>query len=660
MAFRIAGVVRIADNGDANLGIVSASLLDGKVSSKAITEQDEGDSSDVTGADELLLYDNDTGDLLRVTVDDFITGAGIGTILTDFNNIDVSGIATLGSTVNLGGSIIPDTNLAYDLGSATNRFKDLYLSGNTIYLGDSQVSSDNLVLRNSSGVIEPDGVNSSGIITGSKFVGDGSLLTGLDAGATGATGPIGASGPEGPQGATGPAPESTGGFFVVPAERNGSPNSNQYFAFGNGGSTLNEFTVPEDCELAKLCVKSQTNYNGGGNFEIVVVKNGAEVSSAVLSVPADNTTNSGVATFDTPVSVLAIDPDNGNKPTDIAFKCKTGGKGGGVTVVSGYFVTSGARGATGIQGPPGPEGGATGATGATGLQGPQGEIGPVGPPSTQPGPAGPLGSTGATGPKGDVGNPGPAGPVGTKILGTVANEAALPSSGTLGEGYVVTSPNTEPANSVFVWNGIVYTSIGPVQGPQGERGATGPKGDPGQNGQDGSPGTPGSFSTYLKCTLRENNQINNTPLATTNTGINEANFRERPVIETSGATNSGGWTFSIPDAASPTEARAIIFPETGIYMLSISVYLRSTGTRTNTGMKVAIGPSGSQVLQPETAAMAYVRQSNQTSTSLTFSGIYSAGAGDELSIWFSRMGVAGGTSVVSVGEASAISIVKVS
>ena len=43
---------------------------------------------------------------------------------------------------NSKGNIIPDTNVAYDIGSDTNRFKDLYLSGNTIHLGTSTLSVD--------------------------------------------------------------------------------------------------------------------------------------------------------------------------------------------------------------------------------------------------------------------------------------------------------------------------------------------------------------------------------------------------------------------------------------------------------------------------------------------------------------------------------------
>lgn len=38
--------------------------------------------------------------------------------------------------------ILPDTDVAYDLGSPTKRFKDLYLSGNTIDLGGAKISAD--------------------------------------------------------------------------------------------------------------------------------------------------------------------------------------------------------------------------------------------------------------------------------------------------------------------------------------------------------------------------------------------------------------------------------------------------------------------------------------------------------------------------------------
>ena len=47
----------------------------------------------------------------------------------------------LGEGPTLDGSIIPDSDEAYDLGSSTNKFRDLYLSGNTITLGTTNISA---------------------------------------------------------------------------------------------------------------------------------------------------------------------------------------------------------------------------------------------------------------------------------------------------------------------------------------------------------------------------------------------------------------------------------------------------------------------------------------------------------------------------------------
>ena len=51
------------------------------------------------------------------------------------------------------GSLIPDSNEAYDLGSSTNKWRDLFLSGNTITLGtlDLKDSNGNFVIIDSDG-----------------------------------------------------------------------------------------------------------------------------------------------------------------------------------------------------------------------------------------------------------------------------------------------------------------------------------------------------------------------------------------------------------------------------------------------------------------------------------------------------------------------------
>ena len=122
MAYRIKGVIRLSDDGDANLGIVTATNVDvgvgsvtaadlyGKVSKEAITDQTAGDDTNITGADELLIYDLQTDSPTRVSVDDFVAGSGIGTIVSDFTHVDsnslvVTGLSTLGG-IEVGAGII--------------------------------------------------------------------------------------------------------------------------------------------------------------------------------------------------------------------------------------------------------------------------------------------------------------------------------------------------------------------------------------------------------------------------------------------------------------------------------------------------------------------------------------------------------------------------
>jgi len=82
----------------------------------------------------------------------FDSAANTFTISGEFADSDNAGVAKFSSsdfTVDSAGlvtikfdaipeNLIPASDSAYDLGSATNKWKDLYLSGNTIYLGSSQ------------------------------------------------------------------------------------------------------------------------------------------------------------------------------------------------------------------------------------------------------------------------------------------------------------------------------------------------------------------------------------------------------------------------------------------------------------------------------------------------------------------------------------------
>jgi len=71
-----------------------------------------------------------------------VRGDLIGSVFTDGSTqlIDgTSGTFNLDGTIK--GDVVPDANLVYDIGSSSYRFKDLYLSGSTIYLGDAEISA---------------------------------------------------------------------------------------------------------------------------------------------------------------------------------------------------------------------------------------------------------------------------------------------------------------------------------------------------------------------------------------------------------------------------------------------------------------------------------------------------------------------------------------
>jgi hypothetical protein len=57
------------------------------------------------------------------------------------NQPNITSVGTLTGLV-VGGNITPNANITYDLGNNTNRFNDLYLAGNTIYLGAQEISAN--------------------------------------------------------------------------------------------------------------------------------------------------------------------------------------------------------------------------------------------------------------------------------------------------------------------------------------------------------------------------------------------------------------------------------------------------------------------------------------------------------------------------------------
>ena len=98
-------------------------------------------------AGDILVYQPSTGVYYTAA----LTGGTNLEVVYDSSTRDVLTVnTTLGS---LSGSIIPDSNEVYDLGSSSKKFRDLYLSGSTLTLGTLQLqdSSGAFVVKDSDG-----------------------------------------------------------------------------------------------------------------------------------------------------------------------------------------------------------------------------------------------------------------------------------------------------------------------------------------------------------------------------------------------------------------------------------------------------------------------------------------------------------------------------
>ena len=71
-----------------------------------------------------------------------------------FTFLPSTGNLSLPGNLNVTGSIIPNGNITYDLGTNTNRFRDLYLSGSSIFIGDGiiqEAANGAMIMTNGDG-----------------------------------------------------------------------------------------------------------------------------------------------------------------------------------------------------------------------------------------------------------------------------------------------------------------------------------------------------------------------------------------------------------------------------------------------------------------------------------------------------------------------------
>jgi len=104
------------------------------------------------------------------------------TVIVKSNLVTPSLISSTNDNIVIEGNLLPVSNITYDLGSSTQRWRDIYLSNNTIYLGDSALSISNssltvdgnaVVVQNSTGntVIE------GNIIAPGELIANGNIIT---------------------------------------------------------------------------------------------------------------------------------------------------------------------------------------------------------------------------------------------------------------------------------------------------------------------------------------------------------------------------------------------------------------------------------------------------------------------------------------------------
>ena len=130
---------------------------------------------DTTTVDASIVTATNLNGLLTGNVVGNVTGDLKGSVYADDSTTIIDGVAgsiNLDGTVK--GNIIPDADEAYDIGSMTHKFRDLYLSGSTINLGGLEITNDNGVITFGGEKVVVEG--GTGDVQGSVFADDSTLL----------------------------------------------------------------------------------------------------------------------------------------------------------------------------------------------------------------------------------------------------------------------------------------------------------------------------------------------------------------------------------------------------------------------------------------------------------------------------------------------------
>lgn len=135
-----------------------------------------GDTVTFTPGDNFIISGNATTDTITFGVSQSPTFTG------------TTSVAALTVSGNVTGNLLPSANITYDLGSNTQRWKDIWLANSTIYLGGAQISANTtaLTITNPAGgttvlsgatpAISATTITATGNVTGGNIVTTGQVV----------------------------------------------------------------------------------------------------------------------------------------------------------------------------------------------------------------------------------------------------------------------------------------------------------------------------------------------------------------------------------------------------------------------------------------------------------------------------------------------------
>lgn len=288
-------------------------------------------------------------------------------------------------------NLIPGLDEEYDIGSSTLKWRDLYLSGNTIFLGNTKLQTNGSTLNFINSINQTKVVASTDDIpTNETFIqaalADSNFVSSV-------TGPQGAAGPQGIQGLVGPQ-GNTGLPGVNGADGPQGPTGPQ-------GSQGTQGSVGPTGPQGLQGLEGPQGPQGLQGNVGPTGPTGAQGPEGIQGQAGSGITFQGSVALETDLPTNGVQGDAYLVQDDDSLHIHDGSvfvDGGSIQGPQGPQGIQGAQGVAGPQGPAGPQGlqGVAGSAGADGSTGPQGDIGPQGIQGVT-GPQGPAGANGAAG-----------------------------------------------------------------------------------------------------------------------------------------------------------------------------------------------------------------------------------------------------------------------